>query len=602
MPEFNRKLVRVVEFDVDFCENIYGEAPCTASMSLPGQPRKCFNTFPTCQDKPNFNPGTLTLRFCEPRVDLPPKPLAFPVLESVSPVTATVNIAGTNERFNGLGRRGTITATLSDFPYNDKVTDKYSAERLSGDAQLDESGYNPQDRGSFFGKLKGRWPTYGDRPFRYIEGYIDEAGAFVVETTRHYVISEFKGPDRNGKVQIEGKDILSLADDKKALCPKPSRGQCRFEIFDRLDNNGDPNPQYNPVIELTPEGIGESYPDDGFATLGREVVTFTRVGDLVTLTDRGLLNTEERSHREGTTLQLAFRVVNTRIDDLVETLLKDFSTVPEAFIPKAKWEADVTRWASTLVLDTVITKPEGVQGLIAELAVLGVSVWWDDVLQEVGLKINSPVLDEEIVDFNDDTHILDIQQEDHDEDRLTQVHFYSVQTDPTGSATDKNNFDRVIVTIDAEAEQDNSHRNPRIREVFCRWVNNGADSVLLVNALRLLARFNTAPVTYKVKIDNKDNDVSLVDVVRLNTRVAQDTTGKSTPKLTQVKKKTTARQHGWTEIELQGFFFEGRFGVITPNDTPVYGSATEEQKLLLAFMIAAEDDFFPDGEPAYQFI
>jgi len=605
MGQFNRKPVRVVEFDVDFCSLTYGTSPCTASLSLPGQPRKCYNTFNTCQDKENFNPEPLTLRFSEPRSNLPANgPITFPVLESVSPVTATVNIAGTNENFNGLGRRGTITATFTDFPYNDRVTDKYAAERKSGDAQLDEGGYNPEDRGSFFAKLKARWPTYGDRPFRFIEGYLDEdTGEFVAETTRHYIITDFLGPDRDGQVRIEGKDILHLADDKKALCPRPSRGQMRFELFDRFDNDGNPNPQYNPVIELTPEGIGNlEYPTGGFATIGREVVTFTRSGDLLTLTGRGMENTEERSHREGSTVQLAYRVVDTRIDDLVEDLLINFSNVPSGFIPKVEWEEDVTRWASTLVLDTIITKPEGVQKLIAELAVLGVSVWWDDVDQKIGLKINAPVFDADITDFDDDANILDIHQEDHDEERLTQVHFYSVQTDPTGSATDKNNFDRIIVAIDAEAEQENSYRNPRIREIFCRWVNRGADSVLLVNALRMLARFNTAPVTYKVKIDNKDNQISLVDVVRLNTRVNQDVTGLQRPTLTQVRKKTTSEKHGWTDIVLQDFFFDGQFRVIAPNDTPVYGSATQEQKDTFAYMIAEDDLFFPDGEPRHQMI
>ena len=604
MPDFNRRPVRLVEFDVNFCQEVYGVGACTASMSLPGQPRKCYNTFPTCQAKSAFNPAPLTLRFAEPRVDLPASgPITFPVLESVSPVTATVNIAGTKDSLNGLGRRGTISATFTDFPYGDQVTDKYASERKSGAAQLDEAGYNPFDRGTFFGKLKSRWPTYGNRPMRFIEGHIDENGNLQVETTRHYIITEFKGPDRNGKVVIEGKDILHLADDEKAQCPKPSRGQMRFEIFNRLLDDGAPNPAYNPVIELTPAGIGDlEYPVEGWATIGREIVTFTRSGDLLTLTGRGLLNTEERAHREGSTVQLAYRVVNTRIDDLVEDLLVNYSTVPSSFIPKADWQADVTRWASTMFLDTIITKPEGVQKLISELAVLGVSVWWDDVKQEIGLKVNSPVFGEEIVDWTDDANILDIEQEDHDEDRLTQIHFYSVQTDPTGSATDKSNFDRVIVAIDAEAEQTNSHGTPRVREIFCRWVNRGADSILLVNALRLLARFNTAPTTFKVRIDNKDNDISLVDVVRLNTRVAQDVTGRPTPKLTQVRKKTTRREHGWTDIELQDFFFEGNFRLIAPNDTPVYGSATQEQKDQFAFMIAAADSFFPDGAPAHQLI
>jgi len=601
--QVDRKPLRIVEIDVDQCIRTYGSSPCTASLSLPGQPRKCYNTFNTCQDKENFQAGTLTLRFVEPRVDIPLITNAFPVLESVSPVTATVNIAGTNDKYNGLGRRGTISATLTDFPYGDQVTDKYASERKSGSAQLDEGGYDPKDRGTFFGKLKSRWPTYGDRPMRFIEGYIDESGAFVAESTRHYILTDFEGPDRSGKVVLKGKDILHLADDKKALCPKPSRGQLQFELFPRFDNDGNINPQYDPEIRLTPAGIGAEYPTKGYAVIGREVVTYTRSGDIVTLTGRGLENTEEKSHREGSTFQQAYRVVNTRIDDLVEDLLINFGNIPSSFIPKADWTEEITRWASTLFLDTVITKPEGVSKLLSEISILGVSIWWDDVDQEIKLKVNAPpFIGETVVDWGEDNSVLDISQSDHDEDRLTQVHFYSVQTDPTGSATEKNNFDRIIVAIDAEAEQQNSYRNPRIREIFCRWVNRGADSVLLVSALRMLARFNTAPITYKVKIDNKDNDISLVDVVRLNTRVTQDVTGKPSPKLTQVREKSTRREHGWTDIVLQDFFFKGEFRFIAPNDTPVYGSATQGDKDTFAFMIAEDDLFFPDGAPAHQLI
>jgi hypothetical protein len=294
--------------------------------------------------------------------------------------------------------------------------------------------------------------------------------------------------------------------------------------------------------------------------------------------------------------------VNTRIDDLVEDILVNYGKIPSSFIPKSDWEEEITRWASTLVLDTVITKPEGVSGLISELSVLGVSIWWDDVDQEIKLKVNAPPVGETVVDLDEDNGILDISQEDKDEDRLTQVHFYSVQTDPTESAKEKNNFNRVSVAIDAEAEQENSYRNSRIREIYCRWVNRGADSVLSINALRMLNRFNTAPITYKVKIDNKDNDISLVDVVRLTSRVTQDVTGKPVPTLTQVREKNTRKEHGWTDITLQDFFFKGEFRLIAPNDTPVYGSATQEQKDTFAFMIAEADDFFLDGRPAHQLI
>ena len=57
---FGRKPITIVEIDVDFCALTYGTAPCTAALSA-ATPRKCFNTFKTCQDQANFDQGTLTL-------------------------------------------------------------------------------------------------------------------------------------------------------------------------------------------------------------------------------------------------------------------------------------------------------------------------------------------------------------------------------------------------------------------------------------------------------------------------------------------------------------------------------------------------------------
>ena len=119
-----------------------------------------------------------------------------------------------------------------------------------------------------------------------------------------------------------------------------------------------------------------------------------------------------------------------------------------------------------------ITEPTGVAELLGELSVVGISIWWDDVNQKVGLRATKPPeLFDVIPTFDDDEHIKFIAQEDRDEDRLTQIHFYHVQADATQGVKEKSNYDRIRATIDTVAEQANSYNDTRVREIFFRWFN-----------------------------------------------------------------------------------------------------------------------------------
>ena len=621
MSTLNLEPVQTVEIDIDYCTLVYGTSPCAAVLGTTGV-RKCYNTFATCQDKSNYNRGTLTQRFIENRSSIPKGLFAYPVLKGVQYSSSTVNIAGSDERLNGLGRRATISVELMDFPYNDRSTDKYALERESGAAQVDEGPYKPIDRGTYFSKMKSRWPFYAGRSMRVVDGFINGAGQLVNTITTNWVIVDIDGPDSNGRVTIQAKDILSLADDKKAVAPRPSRGQIARQLFnpnpnardlrflaikDGDDNEvivvvADPSGEDN-IFFLNPPGIGDAgYPESGFAVIDREVVEFTRVEDTVTLVRRGLFNTLPATHREGATFQLAQVYQDARIDDVIEDLLVNYGNIPPAYIPKADWAEEIDFWYGTVFLNTVLTRPEGVSSLISELSVLGISVWWDEVEQEIKLKVNAPLLGQEAPIISDRNNILRIEQEQRDEDRITQIHFYSFQTDPTSSATDKNNFDNVTVFIDAEAEQENSYREPRIKEVFTRWLNGSSESVINITALRLLKRFNTPPVRYNITLDAKDRDLSLVDVVDLRTRIVTDVTGKPQPILVQINKRQKTKSGHEVVYGAQRFEYPGKYGRIAPNGLPSYMDATDEQRERYVWIVDTDTQTFPDGEGPFLLI
>jgi hypothetical protein len=519
--------------------------------------------------------------------------VAYPVLKDngISAFSSTVNVAGSNPRMNAFGRRATVSVSLKDFVDDDIWFDKYQLERISGVAQSSGVGYDPGAVGTFFTRLKARWPYYAGRPIRIIDGYVD-GGVLTVTQTRHFIITEMSGPDNDGNVTIEGKDVLALADDKKALAPAPSRGKLGANITAAVGQS----------FALTPTGIEAEYPTSGWATIGNEVVTFTRSGATVTLTGRGQEGTLAASHTLGDTMQVALRINNARVDTTINDLLVNYAKVPASFIPLAtEWAPEITKWMNSVLLKTVITKPTGVAQLVGELSDIGVSVWWDDINQKVKLLATHPVEDELIVPVSDNLDIKTISQEDMDEDRITQVHFYTKQSDPTKDYKDKNNYDRLNVLVDTTAESVNAYNDTKVREVFCRWLNDGADAIVRTLSLRLLKRLNTPPVHYTILLDAVLKNLNLADVIELDSRVATDETGLPVKKLLQIIRRTEKKSGHELEVEAQAFRYDGKYGQIMVNTAPNYGSATATQKQFGAFFVGTSLKF-SDGADPYLFI
>jgi len=589
----NREPIQIVEIDVDYCTRTYGTSPCLAVLGTTGT-NKCFNTFATCQYTSAFVKTPLTLKFVNNRSNLPKGLNAYPCLEEkgVTAFSSTVNIAGGDDRLGAFGRRATVEVKLKDFVSDDIGVDKYQTERVSGAAQSSGVGYNPIDRGTFFTKLKSRWPYYAGRSLRVIDGYIDD-GVLSVDQTRYFIITNMTGPDKDGNVSFEGKDVLALADDKKAVAPKPSSGKLGADIAIGT----------GVTFNLTPAGVGASYAASGWATIGSEIVSFTRSTDTITLTGRGLYGTVEATHSLNDSFQEALNIVNQRVDDTIYNLLVNFAGIPTSYIPlTTEWKPEVDKWLSGLALDTVITKPTGVAQLIGELAVLGISVWWDEVNQKIKLQANHPVGNASITSISDRNDIKYIEQEDKDEDRITQVHFYSRQSDPTKDYKDKGYYNQINVLIDTEAESANAYNDTKIKEVFCRWLNNGADAIVRTLGIRLLKRFNTPPVNYTILLDAKDRTISLVDVIELDSRIVTDETGLPIKKLLQVFKRTEKRSGHEIEISAQAFTYEGRYGIIRAAGSPVYSLATDAQKKEGSWFVDGSTLLFSDGTGPYLFV
>lgn len=563
---------------------------CPAVLGTDSE-RKCFNTYATCPVPGSFSPGTLTLRFSKNQNGLPKGETIFPALRSVSTNPTRITLGAVDERLGSLGKRARVEVNLMDFTYHDRLTDKYQAERVSGAAQASGVGYDPAARGTFFGKLRARWPYYYGRQLRVKNGYVgDDISAM---PTRHYIITEWEGPDASGNVRITAQDPLKLADKDLSQCPAPSNGVLSGEIAEGLE-----------TFALRPVGVGAEYSASGYASIGSEVVRYTRSGDTVTLTARGVDGTEAASHGEGDTFQQAYHCENSRVYDVVRQLLRDFAGVPDSFLAYAEWKTELDEWLASARLTRTIAKPEAVKDLLGQIADLGIIFWWDEIAQQVRLRPNRPVgLNETVPNLSDDISVIagSLSTENLDDHRLTQVWFYHGTLSATGDDEDAENYKRSFVAYFREGETENSYRQKRIKKIFMPWLGpNGSDATATAVASRLLNRYKQTPQRISFTADIKDkDDLEVASLVEMQTRVVQDVTGLSDPTQMQVTQSEEVSPGNRLNVVVQTYRYAGRYGYITENTRPDYASSSSAQKAKGIYIVDGSTLEFGDGTGPY---
>ena len=502
-----------VELDMDFCANVFGTSPCTATGSGDA---KCFNTFATCKDTANFNRATRTYRFCSTSGGKVPVGLdAIPCLVGIN-ITPAVIDAG-----KGLGLRASCEITLRDFPHSDIRIDPY----------VDGRTYIPINQGSFFGKFKARNPYYNGRVMRVYSGYLEDDGSFNIANfeKRTYFLDGFDGIDANGVVKITAKDILKLAGDDRSVCPKPSVGKINADITNSAT-----------TATLTPTGVGAlDYPASGYIRIGSEVCSFTRSSDVLTIV-RGLKGTSATEHKLGDTVQLCKEYVGQTVQDIVYDLLVNFCGVDSGYINMADWDAEQTAYLTRLY-SALLTAPTGVSKLLTELCEqVGILLFWDEVNEELILKSVRPnSVSETVTDLTADYHLLadSLKLKDLNDERVNEAWIYYGLIDFTKNLEEESNYKLLYVGANVSDQSTNKNRDVRIKKIFSRWITETASNAATELAQKYLERYAVAPIEANFNLDAKDGSLALADFVRINSRQYQDFYGNNQDLLLQIVKR-----------------------------------------------------------------
>lgn len=438
-----------VEIEVSICSLTYGVAPCTASVPTTGD-QKCFNTIGSCQDRANYTETFVTLRFVED--------VGYHVQSGIEAIPSLISVDVTPGRIalgEGLGQRTSLSCGFKDHPHSDtgQGFDPYLSTRT----------YDPYRQGTFWAKFAARHPNLRGKNLRVIRGYLGQA--LEEMETRHYVVDSIDGPSLDGQFTVTAKDPLKLLDGDRAVAPLPSTGYLNAGI-----NNSATS------ATLSPSGVGNAeYPASGHLAIGgKEVVSFTRTADALTIT-RAQWNTTAVAHSTGDRVQLCLEYSADDPAEIIADLETNYATVDDDWIPEDDWLAEVQAHLGQ-VYSARIAEPTPVKTLTAELIEqAALSHWWDEVGRNVRLQVMRQI-DTDTATFDETIYLeKSLRVKAQPEKRFSQIWTYFGLRNPLEPVDDPSNYVSLAVFEDADSEED--YGSPSIKKIFSRWIPAGGRSI-----------------------------------------------------------------------------------------------------------------------------
>lgn len=460
--------VTYVEVDLDYCALEYGDTngagTCPAVLGVDSD-AKCFNTPKTCPVYASFVNEPVTLRFAKVASYLPDDIEAIENLVDLNLTPSRISLA------EDLGERSSVVATFREIRWPDTAAgfDKYLADR----------SYDPARQGTFWGKFRARHPYVRGRALRVIRGEVGQALADM--ETRHFIIESTDGPAPDGTFKIVAVDALKLFDDERAVAPALSTGVLLAGINSSVTS-----------ATLTPTGIGdEEYPASGHLNLGgKEIVSFTRSGDALTIT-RAQLGTTAAAHDAGERVQVVLSFVAQDPADIISDLATDYAGVDPDYIPLAAWQAETAENLGT-VYTRYIAEPTGVRQLLAELVVEAALVmWWDDLTRQIKLQVLRPISTDADTFDADNMRQGSFTVREQPEKRVSACRVYHGLRNPLLQPTDPQNYSYVQIYVDDESA--GLYGSLALKDIYAQWITSSGVTAALRAAVLQVVRFKDPP-------------------------------------------------------------------------------------------------------------
>lgn len=523
------EIIEWIEIDQDSCSRDFGVSPCTATGE------KCFNTVKTCKDIKNYNKSFITLRFCENRSIIPNDNYYIPTLQKVTIHGGRLNPIGVGAGSGALGIRSQLSVVIKDHPDDDKLVDKYRFER----------NYIAKEQGTFWTKWRARNQYYLGRPIRHCVGDIDADGNVTNVITRHFFITDFNGVTGSGQVSFEGKDLLSQFTDEKAVLPRASTGVLLADITDTANS-----------FTITPSGIGNlDYPTSGFIRVKKEVMQFTRSGDVFTVV-RGQYGTTADKAAANDTVQLCVQFYQQTPAEILQIILQDYVKIPLQYLDITGWNAEKINYLNR-VYTTLITEPTGITTLINEMCEqMFFYLLWDDRDALLRMRAVRPAQGDTIYELDEDFILADSTDvNDLTEQLVTETNIYYGLINAAEKANEPKNYAGVQTIKNITEESSDRLNSTRVKQVFCRFIPRTNSGAAIELGNRYLQRYGTTPRQINLAVKQLNN-IKLGDFAKVTTRLNVDSFGNKTPLNIQILETAETKTGVILTLKGQEFYSE----------------------------------------------
>jgi hypothetical protein len=469
--------------------------------------------------------GLTTFRFAIDNLYLPSDIKCIP---NITDVKVSPAIASLGEN---LGQRASITVSFRDHKHI------FALESF--------------DSGTFWGKFRARYGLkLQGRILRLIQGFVGQSLATM--ETRTYVIESVDGPSTTGEFKIVGKDLFKLADGDRAQAPIPSNGFLSANITNVATS-----------LTLAPTGIGSEYPASGYVNIGgSEIVSFTRSGDVLTIT-RAQYNTLASAHDAQSRVQLCLRYSAASVADIIYDLMVTYAGIDPTQILLNAWIIETNAYSS-VGYSALIAEPTSVNKLISELVEqAGLVLWWDDLGADFHLQVLRAISTDAFIYDEDNIISQSLKVTEQLDKRISQVYVYFDKINPLINEDQLENYRSTAFDSDPQAEIE--YGAVAIKKIYSRWIPTGARTVADNLIATLMARFRDPPrrINFDIFRDEAGATPTMGAGYQIGYWCFQDVSGN--PALIPVQFTSINATPDLFEIEAQEVLFTGGFAPMSPD-------------------------------------
>lgn len=613
-----RRIGVVLDIIPKRCSRTYGVAPCTAAA---GVGNECYNTYATCQDKPNYGATTQTLHFVSRGVMAPPGETLRPYVLSSLSAPSSVDLD------NGLASRNVVTVTLADEPCLDDQ-DPYRATRAT------------PAQGTFWTRFLARNKNYSGCTALLRHGFVADPWDWNLFLDEKYIIDKVS-LEGNGQVKLTLKDPLKLTD--RATIPAPTDGKLSVDLK-AAEYTGAVISATNSTIVLTQDasptdsayngmevwvysgtgsgqrrvvssydgasrtatltanwsvlpdsaswaevaalsinvgtGKGAQYADPAtsgkpeYIRIGSELIRYTaKSTDTLSWSSniyRATWGSAREDHSSGDSVQLCRAFEDVSVSSCITSLLTE-SGVDASLISADVATQGAIWYAAPYNVYAIISAPEQVSKLLQEiLTEIGAIMWWSPQVQKVEFKAVMPELATPTA-FTDEANIIagSMTVRVLDELRLTRFAVNYALRDASASKSEPRNFGIADIVVNANAESTNEYGDVRSKVVYSRWFDSRARVGMVATATRNINRRYDAPRSFAFRLDHKDYTVPVGALITIKSHKHTDETGAPKVETAIITKLDDRSTH--IEIEARSTNFgNGRYAFIAPDGTADY--------------------------------